>query len=99
MSLLFKNNSRKGRERLHTRVVVDVGSASFDAQSLMVGLDRDAVFLPSPHLLSPLSFVHSLFRGQLSSELPDVGGEPIWPLYFPFTNLLKLRETSLSPEG
>jgi len=41
MSLLFENTSRKGRERFHTRVVGDDGSASFDAQSLMVGLDRE----------------------------------------------------------
>jgi len=47
-------------------------------------------------LLSPLAFVHWLFRGKLVSELPDVGGEPIWPLAFPFTKLLKLREPSLS---
>jgi len=37
----------EGKKRLRTRVVGDVGSASFDAQSLMVGLDRGVVFLPS----------------------------------------------------
>jgi len=50
-----------------------------------------------------LAFVNEfvITEYQLLSELPDVGGEPIWPLAFPFAKLLKLREPSLSlsPEG